>query len=56
MSWLELHRLNRLRRGRSDRSLADELEGIARHCASLPAVDRRSADEILDYDEHGLPR
>ena len=49
-------RLARLRRERSKRRLADELDDIARHCASLPSKDNRSADEILDYDEHGLPR
>jgi antitoxin VapB len=36
--------------------LADELEEIAEHCASLPVLDSRPADEILGYDEHGLPR
>jgi antitoxin VapB len=49
-------RLNRLRRERSGRRLADELDEIARHCASLPVLDARKADDILDYDEHGLPR
>jgi len=49
-------RLNRLRRERSGRLLADELEEIARHCAELPVLDDRSADEILGYDERGLPR
>jgi antitoxin VapB len=33
----------------------DELMAIARHCAALPLLDARSADEILGYDEHGLP-
>jgi antitoxin VapB len=49
-------RLARVRRERSRRRLADELEEIAAHCASLPVLDRRPADEILGYDEHGLPR
>lgn len=31
--------------------LAAELEAIAEHCARLPALDARSADEILGYDE-----
>ncbi len=26
---------------------------IARHCASLPVLDNRSADEILGYNEYG---
>lgn len=49
-------RLARLRRERSKRRLADELDEIARHCASLPVRDSRSPDQILGYDEHGLPR
>jgi len=34
----------------------ERLDAIARHCAELPVLDARSADEILGYDEHGLPR
>jgi antitoxin VapB len=49
-------RLARLRRDRSRRPLADELDEIALHCASLPLRDSRSADEIIGYDESGLPR
>jgi antitoxin VapB len=49
-------RLSRLRRERSGRRLAEELDEIARHCSRLPVRDRRPADEILGYDEHGLPR
>ena len=49
-------RLVRVRRERSRRRLADELEEIAEHCASLPVLDDRSADEILGYDNAGLPR
>jgi antitoxin VapB len=46
----------RLRRERAKRPLADELDAIARECAALPVLDRRPADEILGYDEHGVPR
>jgi antitoxin VapB len=49
-------RLNRVRRARAKVRLADQLEDIAKHCASLPVRDTRSADEILDYDADGLPR
>jgi antitoxin VapB len=35
--------------------LAAELLAIGRQCASLPQLDTRSADEILGYDDHGLP-
>jgi antitoxin VapB len=49
-------RLTRLRRERARRRLADELDEIALHCARLPVQDPRTADEILGYDEFGLPR
>ena len=50
-----LDRLTRLRRDRAKRALADELDQIAQRCARLPVQDRRTADEILGYDENGLP-
>lgn len=50
-------RLERVRRGHAKRRrLADDLDEIALHCAQLPVRDRRSAEEIIGYDEHGLPR
>jgi len=49
-------RLDRVRRERAHRRLADELEAIANQCASLAVLDSRPADEIVGYDEHGLPR
>lgn len=49
-------RLERIRRDHSGRSLAQELDQIALHCAALPILDHRTADEILGYDESGLPR
>jgi antitoxin VapB len=49
-------RLARLRRERSRKRLADELDEIALHCARLPILDSRTPDEILGYDDHGLPR
>ena len=48
-------RLNRLQRHRSYRRLADELDEIALHCAALPVLDSRSAEEIVGYDDHGVP-
>ena len=48
-------RLDRVRRQRSGRSLARELDDIALHCASLPVLDNRSDEEILGYDGRGLP-
>ena len=29
---------------------------IGKHCAALPLLDARSADEIIGYDERGLPQ
>lgn len=49
-------RLARLQRRRGGRRLADELDEIALHCSRLPVIDARRADDILGYDEHGLPR
>jgi len=49
-------RLERLRRERARRRLADELDAIALECSSLPVRDARSAEEILGYDERGVPR
>jgi len=48
-------RLERVRRQRSGRRLAEELDDIALHCASLPVLDPREAEQILGYDEQGLP-
>ena len=48
-------RLERIQRERSGRNLAQELDEIAVHCASLPILDDRSPDAILGYDERGLP-
>ena len=48
-------RLQRLRRRQPRSSVADEIMEIGRRCAALPELDPRSADEILGYDEAGLP-
>ena len=48
-------RLERIQRERSGRSLVDELNEIALRCASLPVLDDRSEDEIMGYNEDGLP-
>ena len=49
-------RLQRLRRSRTTRRLADDLDEIALPCSALPMRDERSADEILGYDDHGPSR
>jgi antitoxin VapB len=49
-------RLERQRRKQDDRqTLIAELMAIADHCASLPVLDTRSEDEIMGWDENGLP-
>ena len=35
--------------------LRDELAAIRQRCAALPVIDTRSGDEILGYDERGVP-
>jgi antitoxin VapB len=49
-------RLERTRRTRTKRRLRDEIEEIAIHCAALPVLDARHADDIIGYDQHGIPR
>lgn len=48
-------RLEHLEQERT-RGLAAQLDEIARRCAGLPDLDPRTADEIIGYDEHGVPR
>lgn len=48
-------RLATLRRGRNEDALLAEIARIQEFVASLPDLDTRSADEILGYDERGLP-
>ncbi len=48
-------RYDRLRRVRSGRSLADELNEIALRCSKRPVISKLSADDILGYDESGVP-
>ena len=48
-------RLKRVSKRPTGVSLADELDAIALECAALPELDTRTADEIIGYDENGLP-
>jgi antitoxin VapB len=43
-------------RNKRDTGRTPDLDAIALHCSRLPVQDSRSADEILGYDERGLPR
>ena len=49
-------RLERVRRRRSGKRLADDLTDLALECAALPVLDPRPADDILGYGDEGLPR
>lgn len=42
-------------RNRSARGVAAEVRRIQQRLARLPVRDPRSADEMLGYDNHGLP-
>ncbi len=49
-------RLNRERGRVRPLRVRDELRAIRDRCARLPVMDRRAPDEIIGYDEKGLPR
>jgi antitoxin VapB len=48
-------RLDRLKRQSGGQILSSQLEEILRRVDQLPVLDSRPVDEILGYDEHGLP-
>lgn len=43
------------RKRESKRLLLADIMAIADHCASLPVLDTRTEDEIMGWDEDGLP-
>jgi antitoxin VapB len=48
-------RLERLTHQRRSQILTNQLEEILRRVDQLPVLDSHTADEIIGYDEHGLP-
>jgi antitoxin VapB len=36
-------------------ALLEDVRAISHHCASLPVLDTRTEDEIMGWDENGLP-
>jgi antitoxin VapB len=48
-------RLERLKQERRSQLLTGQLEEILRRVDQLPVLDSRTADQILGYDDHGLP-
>jgi len=49
-------RVERLQCKRRNKMTSASVEEILRRVDALPTLDERSEDEILGYDEHGLPR
>ena len=47
-------RLERVRSARRG-DVVSRLERLAAELATLPVADDRNSDEIIGYDEHGLP-
>lgn len=45
----------RKRRQQDTQAILADLMAIADHCASLPVLDSRTEDEIMGWDENGLP-
>jgi len=48
-------RLERLKTERRKPVVVTQLEDILRRVDELPVLDSRTPDEILGYDDHGLP-
>jgi antitoxin VapB len=49
-------RWERLKARRRGRVLTRQIEDLLRRVDALPTLDPRSPDEILGYDDHGMPR
>lgn len=49
-------RWERLKARRRSQVLAGQIEEMLRRVDALPNLDSRPEDEILGYDEHGMPR
>ncbi len=49
-------RWERLKSKRRSQVLVGQVEDLLRRVDALPTLDSRPEDEILGYDEHGVPR
>jgi antitoxin VapB len=49
-------RLEKLERQKQPVLLSEQLNEIARRAAALPLLDARTPEEIIGYDENGIPR
>jgi antitoxin VapB len=50
-----MERLERLKRNRSRDAVRKEIDKILARVDALPDLDTRTPDEIIGYDENGLP-
>jgi antitoxin VapB len=48
-------RLHRVSGSRRKAQLLEDLAAIRERCAQLPTLDKREPDDVLGYDEDGLP-
>jgi antitoxin VapB len=48
-------RLKRIASPLRKAALIEDMEAMQRRLSALPVLDDRSPDEIIGYDEHGLP-
>jgi antitoxin VapB len=48
-------RLERLEKMNERGSLVEQLNAIAQRAAELPVLDQRNPEEIIGYDEKGVP-
>ena len=48
--------LEREKRRADAKNMVEDLRKIGQRYSALPDFDTRSEDEILGYDEHGIPR
>lgn len=49
-------RLQRVKARRIARSFVEDVQDILKRVDALPILDTRSEEQILNYDEHGIPR
>ena len=49
-------RLERLKGRRTTADIAEEIMKISLRCRALPEKDQRAPDEILGYDDRGVPQ
>lgn len=51
-----LQRQRYRKHNKGHRRLSEQLREISKRCAALPVLDRRSGEDIIGYDDRGVPR